>query len=173
MTQPFETSATWCLVHTQPHGERKAVAHLQRQGFSIYQPRYLRRHRHARRVTMAPSALFPRYVFVAIDVMAQRWRAVRSTVGVSHLVCRGDEPAVVPAGIVEQLRVREDANGFICLDQRPQFKPGDQVRVENGPFEDRLGLFEGLTDGDRVRILLDLLGRKVRVMLDADELSAA
>jgi transcriptional antiterminator RfaH len=34
-------------------------------------------------------------------------------------------------------------------------------------------LFNGLADHDRVSILLDMLGRKVRVLLDADMVAAA
>jgi transcriptional antiterminator RfaH len=43
---------------------------------------------------------------------------------------------------------------------------GDSVRVVGGSFADTLGLFEEMRDGDRVAILLDLLGRKLRVVID-------
>ena len=39
--------------------------------------------------------------------------------------------------------------------------------------EPRSSLFEGVADRERVAILLDLLGRKVRVTLDADIVTAA
>jgi transcriptional antiterminator RfaH len=39
-------------------------------------------------------------------------------------------------------------------------------------FSACLGLFEGMTDGERIAILLDMLGRKVRVVLDADAVEA-
>jgi transcriptional antiterminator RfaH len=38
---------------------------------------------------------------------------------------------------------------------------------------DSAGLFSGIADHDRVSILLDMLGRKVRVLLDADLVAAA
>jgi transcriptional antiterminator RfaH len=34
-------------------------------------------------------------------------------------------------------------------------------------------MFEALSDQERVAILLDLLGRKVRIVLDADAIEAA
>ena len=163
----------WYVVQTHVHAENKAAAHLMRQGYSIYLPRYLKRRRHARRVEMVTAPLFPRYLFVAIDRTTQRWRSILSTVGVTQLVRHGDEPAAVPTGIVDALRGREDERGLIKLDQRPSFAPGAKVRVVEGVFSDCLGLFEGMADRDRVAILLDLLGRKVRVVLDGVSVAAA
>jgi transcriptional antiterminator RfaH len=79
----------------------------------------------------------------------------------------------VPVGIVEALKNREDANGFIQLDCRPRFHVGDKIRVLDGAFTACLGLFEGMAERERIAILLDLLGRKVRVVLDADLVAAA
>jgi transcriptional antiterminator RfaH len=163
----------WYVAHTHPHAEAKATAHLSRQGFDVYFPRYIKRRRHARRIETVPAPLFPRYLFVAIDLNAQRWRSIFSTVGVSRLVCNGEHPSPVPVGIVEALKNREDANGFIQLDCRPRFHVGDKIRVLDGAFTACLGLFEGMAERERIAILLDLLGRKVRVLLDADLVAAA
>jgi transcriptional antiterminator RfaH len=163
----------WYVLQTQPNAEVKASAHLNRQGFDTYLPRYLKRRRHARRVEMVGAPLFPRYMFVTVDIAVQRWRAIQSTIGVSRLVCNGDSPTAVAASIVDGLRLREDEHGFVRLDRRPQFAPGDKIRVLDGAFSACLGLFEGLADRERVAILLDLLGRKVRVTLDADFIAAA
>ena len=112
-------------------------------------------------------------MFVAVDVATQRWRSIQSTFGVARLVSNGDDPAVVPEGVVSALRSREDKDGFINLDRRANFAPGDKVRVLAGAFMDSAGLFNALADRDRVSILLDLLGRKVRVLLDSDMVAAA
>ena len=71
------------------------------------------------------------------------------------------------------LKRREDADGFVKLDFRTPFRAGDKVRVLDGAFTSCLGLFEGMAERERIAILLDLLGRKVRVVLDADLISAA
>ena len=163
----------WYVVQTHVHAESKAAAHLVRQGYSVYLPRYLKRRRHARRVETVAVPLFPRYLFVAIDRMTQRWRSIQSTIGVSHLVCHGEEPASVPTTILDELRKREDERGLVRLDLRPRFAPGDKIRVVDGVFQACLGLFEGLADRERVAILLDLLGRKVRVVVDGESVAAA
>lgn len=163
----------WHVVQTHPHAEEKAAAHLLRQGYSIYLPRYLKRRRHARRIETVSAPLFPRYLFVAIDRMTQRWRSIHSTVGVTYLVCNGEDPAWVPDKVISELRGREDERGFVHLDLRPRFVSGDKIRVVDGVFDACLGLFDGMADRDRVAILLDLLGRKVRVVLDGDAVAAA
>jgi transcriptional antiterminator RfaH len=175
MTQDFgpQLNPRWFVAHTQPNAEAKAAGHLNRQGFEVYLPRYLKRRRHARRIETVAAPLFPRYVFVAVDLAAQRWRSIYSTVGVARLVCNGDDPAAVPDAVVGALKSREDMRGFIKLDSRPGFRPGEKVRVLDGAFSSCLGLFEGMAERERIAILLDLLGRKVRVVLDADLVAAA
>jgi transcriptional antiterminator RfaH len=168
-----EVGARWYVVQTQVNGEVKAAQNLLRQGYEIYLPRYLKRRRHARKVDFAAKPLFPRYMFVAVDMATQRWRSIQSTFGVARLVGNGDAPAIVPEGIVSALRGREDEKGFVRLEARPDFAPGDKVRVLAGAFMDSAGLFNGMAAHDRVSILLDMLGRKVRVLLDADMVAAA
>ena len=163
----------WYVVQTHQHAEAKAVSHLLRQGFQAYLPRYLKRRRHARRSDIVAAPLFPRYLFVAIDLTAQRWRAIQSTSGVAHLVGCGGEPAAVATSVVDELRRLEDQGGFVRLPLRPSFRPGDKIRVLDGVFSSCLGLFDGMTDGQRVAILLDLLGRKVRVVIDVNSVAAA
>ncbi len=170
MMQP---GSRWYAVQTHPNAERKARDHLNRQGYSTYLPHYLRRRRHARKTELVPAALFPRYLFVAIDMASQRWRSIQSTIGVCRLVCHGDEPAAVSEQVIAQLRAREDEGGFVRFDFRHRFAPGDQVRVIEGAFEATLGLFDRMSGDQRVAVLLDLLGRKVRVVLDAEMIAAA
>ena len=158
--------ARWYVVQTQAHAEGKAAVHLARQGFETYLPRYLKRRRHARRIETVSAALFPRYLFVSIDVETQRWRSVSSTVGVSHLICNGDQPTPVSEGVILALKGRQGDDGLVRLDLAPRFVPGDHVRIVDGVFSTCLGLYEGMPDRDRVAVLLDLLGRKVRVVVD-------
>lgn len=165
--------ARWYVVQTQVNGEAKAARNLLRQGYEIYLPRYLKRRHHARKVDIVAKPLFPRYMFVAIDIATQRWRSVHSTQGVSHLVCNGDQPAAMPDGVLGALKAREDERGFVSLEAKPTFALGDRVRVLAGAFMDSAGLFDGMGDHDRVAILLDMLGRKVRVHLDVDLVAAA
>ena len=80
---------------------------------------------------------------------------------------------MLPEGVVSALKAREDDKGFITMNNKPAFAPGDKVRVLAGAFMDSAALFNGMADHDRVSILLDMLGRKVRVFLNAEMVAAA
>lgn len=157
----------WYVVHSQPHNERRAELNLQRQGFVTYLPCYLRSRRHARRTETVVRPLFPRYLFVAVDLARDRWRAIQSTLGVCQLVLAGDEPAPVPDGVVEEIRAREGAEGFVNLGLAAGLRPGSQVQLVDSIFAHHDGVIDRIADDRRIAVLLELLGREVRVFLPA------
>ncbi len=165
----------WYAVQIRARDEIKALGHLVRQGYRIYLPRYAKRIRHARKTELVPRPLFPGYLFVRLNLAADGWRSIRSTVGVAGagIVCFGGQPVPLPNGIVEGLKALEDVDGLIQFEDRFSFKRGDQVVILNGPFSRQLGLCDGITENQRIAILLNLLGRKVRVMLDVAAVEAA
>ncbi|GAB6052558.1 transcription/translation regulatory transformer protein RfaH [Magnetospira thiophila] len=156
----------WYAVHTHALAEEKARYHLENQGFTVYVPRFLKQRRHARRTDWIKAPLFPRYLFVAMDTAKARWRAINSTLGVAYLVANGTAaPLPVPAEVIDGIRAREDENGLVALDQAARFKRGEPVRITEGAFGDHVGLFDGIDDKHRVRVLLSLMGRQVRLRL--------
>ena len=164
---------SWFVVHTQPNAEAKAKHHLENQDFAVYLPRYLKLRRHARRVDRVPAPLFPRYLFVGFDPLSARWRVVQSTVGVSHLIRQGDQPTPIPTAVLQSLRACEDASGFFSVASPPRFIMGEAVRIVAGAFADAIGQFQGMTDDERVVVLLDLLGRQVKARLPMEAVTAA
>lgn len=154
---------SWYVVQTKPRMEADAARNLERQGFDTYLPRYIRRRRHARRIDTVRVPLFPAYLFVAFDVDADRWLAIRSTTGVRHLLSRGDLPLVVPPTILQEIKGREGADGLVLVDYSRMFQRGESIRVTAGPFQDCLGLFEARSDRERVFVLMTLLGRSVQI----------
>ena len=169
----MEAALRWYVVHTQPRGEGTALRHLKRQGFAAFLPEYLKRRSHARRLDWVRAPLFPRYLFVAMDVASARWRAIASTMGVSHLVCNGEEPAAVPRGVVEDIRARIGEGGLVKLEPHIPFRPGDAVKVLVGAFADQIGFFQCATDEARVVLLLDMLGRRVTIKLPLADVAPA
>lgn len=163
----------WYVVYTQPNGEGRALMNLRRQGFSAYLPMFRRRRVHARRADIVERPLFARYLFVALDPALDRWRAILGTFGVCDLVRRGETPSPVPAGIVEALQTGDSARAFDEVDPAAGLRLGDNVRILAGPFADLIARFQALADVDRIVVLLDLLGREVRVKIPTRAIATA
>jgi transcriptional antiterminator RfaH len=153
----------WYVARTKARSERRAGESLRRQGFEVYLPQYAKRRRHARRTDVVGSPLFPGYLFLYMDLSTGRWHSINSTLGVHSLLCHGRMPAAVPEGVVEELRARETGDGLVPLHSLMVLERGERLRIVDGPLNDRVGVYEKMTSGERVVLLLQLLGREVRV----------
>lgn len=163
-------NSRWYVVHTRPQGEETALRNLERQGFTAYLPRCRRQVSHARCSQSMLRPFFPGYLFVELDLEAERWQAVHSTFGVAHLISDGNLPVAVPDGVVEDIRTREDEGGAVAPQPAPPpfAAVGDPVQVLDGPLRDSWGRFAGLGADQRVHVLLQMMGRSVRVALPRD-----
>ena len=144
----------WAVAQSHPQAERKAMAHLERQGFTYYAPRerITRIHR-GRKITDA-RWLFPRYLFIWVEDQWQRWF---STFGISTVLMNGSMPAKLPDGWIEGMRAQE-RNGLITVNQS-RFIKGQPVQVCGGLLDGRKGIYQGQTSRQREIVLLDVLGR--------------
>jgi transcriptional antiterminator RfaH len=161
----------WYAVYTQARMELWARSNLWEQDFEVYLPLYRRQRRHARKTDWVSTPLFPRYLFVAADPQTRNQRAINTTPGVAGLVAFGERPGVIPGHVIQAIRDREDAGGHVQLVDRNTLVPGEQVRLQSGAMADHVGLFERRGDGERVVILLNLLGREVRVKVPASTIA--
>jgi transcriptional antiterminator RfaH len=166
------TGSQWYVVQTQRQAETRAEINLGRQGFKSYLPKYQRIRRHARREEIVARPLFPRYLFVALDLARDRWRAVQSTFGVSQFVFAGDAPARVPGQVICEIRAREGEDGFVRLGLPPGMVPGTSARIIDGIFADAPVVIEHVSDAHRVAVLLQLLGREVSVSVPVSLIGA-
>ena len=162
----------WYVVHTQPGSEILAQGQLENQGFQTYSPRYLKTVRHARSEKRIISPLFPRYIFVEIDVEHQRWRSINGTRGVSYLLTMGERPSAVPNGVVEEIMARESEDCLIKVTEEIPYKTGEIIEITSGVLTDYVGNFLRMDKQKRIVILLELLGRNVEVRLPSDMLRA-
>jgi transcriptional antiterminator RfaH len=162
----------WYVAQTHAKAEHKALFNLDRQGFTAYLPQYRKRRRHARKTDWIKAPLFPRYIFVAFDPQRARWRSISSTIGIAHLICTSERPLPLPDGVIDDIRARETADGLVDLTEPAPFEKGEAVKVIAGPLANLIGFFEEMTDSERVTVLLDMLGRPLRVRLRTEQVVA-
>jgi transcriptional antiterminator RfaH len=157
----LEGNERWYLVHTLPHAERRAQLHLAAQGFRTHFPTIEKTIRHARRLRTVRTPLFPRYIFLILDLGRDRWLSVWGTVGVSSLYTCADRPVPVPEGIVETLIANSDEANLALF--ASGLTTGQSVRILSGPFANFVGTLERLDAAGRVRVLLEMMGTAVPV----------
>lgn len=151
---------------TRPQYEAIAEVNLTRQGYVNYVPKFQSKQANKPSVI---KPLFPRYIFIFIE---QFWSSIMGTRGISRVLLGDNGPATLPDSVITGLKAREH-NGLVSLTQPPKFQPGQRVKTDTGPLTGHLLIYEGMSTHDRVRVLADLLGRKVLIELPEKTLIAA
>lgn len=158
----------WGVAMTQPNCEVRADEHLTRQGFQTYLPRFKSTTALRGRKIVQSKILFRNYIFVNI---ADRWKSIFGTRGVSTLLMNGDKPSTVSDELIRRLKSQEQ-NGLIILPAGKRFHRGQSVKVLSGQFQGLLGLYDGMSASDREIVLLRMFGRLTRVQIAASDLTA-
>lgn len=164
-----ELALPWSVAQTHPNAAAIACANLKRQGFSFYNPLIKERVKLKHGFTWRTAQMFSNYLFVEI---VDQWRAVKSTIGISHvLMSESEKPGVMKDEFILGLKAKENSEGFIILGQS-KFKQESKVQVKAGPFAYMTGKFDGLSSHDRVYVLLSMLGTERRIEMREDNLIA-
>lgn len=163
-------ASSWYLAQCKPGQEHITASHVTRRDLAeVFLPRETRRHRWRGRWQETLRPVFPGYLFLAPVGSQPDWPAICTARGLSRLVAFGGAgPARLPRGLIETLRQRCNDEGI--LEHACMFHIGDQARLTDGPFCDLVGRIEALETGDRIRLLLDMMGREVRVTARRDTL---
>lgn len=166
MSQANGDSLSWYVVHTRPKQEDRTDANLTTLGIEVLTPK-LRVHKFNEftgRLSQIVKPLFPRYLFCRFKYN-ELYHRVRYTRGVHSLVCFNNQPIPVPDEIIELVRFQIGGDGFVRT--MVELKPGDEVIINNGRFQNFRGVFEqGMPDSDRVRILLNTVSFQAHVVVD-------
>lgn len=164
----------WHVVNTAPNSQIAVTKFLTLHGLESYAPEFIRpRRTHPGSVRDGRHQwIFPGYVFFRVPSGFSSWNIVQRAHGVRRLLCDGNVPAVMEDAVLEQLRLRLATTQ--PLHQGKVFRAGQRVRVEQGALAMVDALFDrSLEATDRVRILVQLLGRQIPVDVDAAILTAA
>lgn len=158
----------WWVVQTKPQQEALAIEHLEQQGMTIYCPLFKQESMRHRQMQESTIPLFPRYVFVLADDNAKETiHTIRSTIGLSRLIKVGDQPSIVKAEVIKQIKVLE-AIHLQYID--PYFKEDDAVLITGGLCQGLEAVYQ-MDDGvARAVVLLNLLQQPTRLTIDKTQL---
>ena len=169
--QKVNSQVNWFVVYTKPLQEARASSNLLAQGFEAFLPVISLEKFRAGRVSVVVEPLFSRYMFVRLDVEQDNWGRIRSTLGVVKLLTMGGVPVPVPEGLVEALI--DSQHQLSSGKDRPYFKANDAVQFIGGPLRGLKGVFEQHDGEARAMVLIDILSRPQRVLVQAEHLVPA
>lgn len=165
MSTAIADNLHWYVVHTHPKQEDRANSNL--VGFLETLAPKLRVNKYNEftgQVSRIARPLFPGYIFSRFR-FNELYHKIRFTRGVHSLICFNNEPTPVDDNIIDMIRARIGDDGFVKT--ADELKVGDEVRINDGRFENFCGVFEReLPDMDRVSILLNTIRFQAHVVVD-------
>ena len=156
----------WFCLKAEPKREHLAATALRRR-FEIecLSPRLRFRKLTQRGPVWFVEAMFPGYLFAKF-VYSTQHRAVESSHGVRGIVRFGERLATLPEETVMALQSKAGAEEVVTIDS--SLKIGQPVHIIEGPFQGlEVVVTQVLPAKERVRVLLDFLGRSLEMEVPA------
>jgi len=157
------TMEHWYVIQTKTKREEEVNFYLSTKGVEMFSPlmeTFILKHGGMNREL---KPLFPSYIFGRFNV-EEKYPLVKWARGVKKILGVGGYPTPLADDVVRLIKDRTDENSVvrrIC-----NFQPNDVIRVTSGPLRDLLGVFDRwVSDGERVRVLLNLIGYQPAVEL--------
>lgn len=179
-----DIDAGWYVVAA--HREFRVRDDLVKSGIETWLPECRVRKTLRRTILTETGALFPGYLFVRVAMTREIQRAIEETRWVDGILKRGERPANVDSREFDELRtlVAEHGGRVLIVEGRvsrgydtppdeAKYKPGQPVRVREGPFTSFNGLYDAPDGSERVKILLDIFGRITEISLPEASVEAA
>lgn len=157
---------SWYALFSKPRKELQVASYLHAKSFEVFHPTLRVKPVNPRASTI--RSFFPRYLFVRADLAVDGRGILQRVPGSVGLVEFDGEAPPIADHIIAELRRRiadiEAAGGL----QLEGLRHGDPVRIAQGPFAGYHAIFDTRLGGDeRVQVLLQWLGRAVKVKVDA------
>lgn len=158
----------WYALYTKPNAEYQVARNFQQQEIRTYLPEI---ESPKARTGRKRKPFFPGYLFINIDFETVGLSYVQWIPGLRRVVTFDNRPVPLPNEVIDLIRRKlgeiEAAGGWPAH----TFKPGDTVRITDGPFRDMLAIFDRpTTPAKRVQVLLTILGHASRVQVDVTDL---
>jgi len=150
----------WVLIYTKARQEIKANENLRRQGFNTFLPLIAPTNKNSEFKSLVP--VFPRYLFLQINLELDNWTSIKSSYGVSNIVMFSEKFTSIPNNIIQLIQDKLDEAGLYKEEvMKVDYQKGDPVSIKEGGFAGVDAIFLSKKSKDRVRLLLKLLNTSV------------
>jgi transcriptional antiterminator RfaH len=161
-------SKEWFVIQFKPNSHFQAANNLNKQGFKTFLPLHEITSRKTYRFAKSTKPLFPGYMFVSFDRTENKWHKIKNTYGVSRLITFNSSLKSIPSTFVDNLMKRYDTSGKLM--PIIKMKKGDKVEILKGPLANFIATVEEYESEQRIWILMDLMGRKSKILTPSDAL---
>jgi transcriptional antiterminator NusG len=172
-TKVADDEAAWFVIHCYSGYENKVKHNLEQridtmqmqdQIFAVEVPTEDEIEvREGKRRTVQ-RRIFPGYILVQMNMNDDSWYVVRNTPGVTGFVGMGNKPTPLRVEEVQGIMQRMEADAPKI---KVTFRPGQKVRIIDGPFNDFMGVVEEIDiDRAKVRVFVSFFGRETPIELD-------
>jgi transcription antitermination factor NusG len=145
----------WYVLRTKPHKETAVFRLLESRQITVFYPTIKVEPVNPRAARRRP--FFPGYMFIWADLERIGRNALEWLPGSQGLVTFGGQPAIVPTHLVDAIKTKVVA-WHKRQQEKPCFRPGDTVRIVEGPLAGYEGIFDTELSGQqRVQVLLTYL----------------
>ena len=154
----------WYCLNSQPKHERIAAEHLRKQAeVEVFAPLIRYQSLRGKRKIWNTEAMFPGYLFARFDFQT-RAREICSVHGIRSIVHFGEMYPSLPDELLAQLREAVGGEEIAVVSAKPT--PGSEVTITEGALHGvRALVTQYLPSKERVRVLLEMLGRGVEIYL--------
>jgi transcription antitermination factor NusG len=158
----------WFCLKSQPKHEHLAAAALRSMmSIEAFAPQLRFKKATTRGAVWFVEALFPGYLFAKFNYR-DRHRQVQHSPGVVTIVRFGDEIACISENTITGLRELSGDNEVIVFN--PEVNIGDTVQIVEGAIRGLDAVVTQLLPAkERIRILLDFLGRKIETEIQVPQ----
>jgi transcriptional antiterminator RfaH len=156
---------SWFVIHTKPNEEKKALANLTNQNFACYMPMYSKEKINKSKIKIAPSPLFPRYLFIEIndESIQKNIGLIRSTLGVHQLLKIGEKPIKIDTKIITELKEVENDR---ARQIKKYFEQGETVQIQSGTFKGIKAIFECEDINERAILFFELMQKPTKISIN-------
>jgi len=180
--QPMSENMDWYILKVQSNREdsireglmrRVAIAGLERFFGDVIVPTEKVTEFKGGKKRVTKRKLYPGYLVVQMEINDDTWFLVRETPGIGDFTGAAGHPTPMLSHEVSRILAKQEEKSEKAPKLKIGFTPGDQVKINEGTFENFEGEVESIdqTNG-RVTVMINIFGRSTPVELEYWQIEA-